>query len=90
MNYRTVDKTYVPPSPREGELAKLYNDLVALMKLEPGKKLIVEFPNRNASYRAQCRMAVWAEEDGHELFGSAIPGSNEREFYIEKKPASEQ
>jgi len=90
LKYRVIDKTDSAPLPRTGEVAKLYNDLVALMNEAPGKKAVVDFGHTQTSYRAQCRMTEWAAEDGLTLFARAIKGTTERELYLEKKTDAEE
>lgn len=89
MKIRVIDKEESAPLPRTGEVAALYNDLVALMKDAPGKKAVVDFGHTQTSYRAQCKMTAWAAEDGLTLFARAIKGTTERELYLEKSTEEE-
>ena len=84
MKYEIVDKK-PPANARSGELAKLYEDLTALMKDAPDKKLSVEFDTKLEGLNAMKNLATWADDDGLVLYSRTIRSTTKREFHLEKK-----
>lgn len=85
MKLRVMDKDAPVLSDRRGEAYELYLRLIRLEHEQPGKKAVVEFTSVQNGQRRQTRIAQWADEDGYQLFSSAVPRTNERVMYLEKQ-----